>query len=138
MNQEDGPILLFDGICNLCNWAVRFVVERDGRGQFRFASLQSQTARRLLAVHGLAGAEVESVVLIEGEKIYIKSEALLRVMRSLSGGWPLLYGLIVIPRRLRDGVYDWLARNRYRWFGVSDSCEISNSHPRTTGGDDEP
>ena len=116
----DEHIVLFDGICNLCNGAVRFILVRDPRGRFRFASLQSNAARRLLKGDG----PPETIILIDAGKIYSKSTAALRIARGLRFPWPLLYGLVIVPRFLRDVVYDWVARNRYRWFGKRDTCML--------------
>jgi len=124
--KEDEHIVLFDGVCNLCNGAVRFVLARDPRGRFRFASLQSDVARRLLKGDGPA----ETIVLIDAGKIYTKSTAALRIARGLRFPWPLLYALAVIPRPLRDFVYDWVARNRYRWFGKRDTCMLPTPQMR--------
>lgn len=117
-----GPILLFDGVCNLCNAAVQFILKRDRKGVFRFASLQSPVGQALLRHAGLPTGEISTVVLFENSQPYLRSEAGLRIARRLPGLWPLLYGLIVIPRPLRNRVYDWIARNRYRWFGKQESC----------------
>jgi predicted DCC family thiol-disulfide oxidoreductase YuxK len=116
--EAGGPVILFDGVCNLCTGSVRFVIARDARARFRFASLQSAVARKLLGERD----QLESVVLVEGGKVYRKSTAALRVARRLDGAWPLLAALLVIPRPLRDAVYDWIGRRRYRWFGRTDAC----------------
>ncbi|NUN99300.1 MAG: thiol-disulfide oxidoreductase DCC family protein [Saprospiraceae bacterium] len=117
-----GPILLFDGVCNLCNASVQFILKRDRKGIFRFASLQSPTGQALLRFAGLPTDEINSTVLFENGTPYLRSDAGLRVVRRLSGGWPLLYGLIAVPRPLRNRIYDWIAHNRYRWFGKQESC----------------
>jgi len=119
------PIVFFDGVCNLCNAAINFVIDRDKKGRFRFASLQSDAARRLLP-GGLTAptGEPESMFLLEGGRVYDRSTAALRIARCLSGAWPLLYAFIGIPRPFRDWVYAWVARNRYRWFGKSDVCRV--------------
>ena len=114
------PIVLFDGVCNLCNGAVRFILARDPRARFRFASLQSEAARRLLG----GDPPAETIVLIEAGKTHTRSTAALRIARLLRFPWPLWYGWIVVPRPLRDGVYDWVARHRYRWFGRRDTCMV--------------
>lgn len=119
-----GPILLFDGVCNLCNASVQFILKRDPKGVFRFASLQSPTGQALLKFAGLPTGEINTVVLFENGKPYLRSDAGLRIARRLPGLWPLLYGLMVIPRALRHWVYDWIARNRYRWFGKEESCML--------------
>lgn len=116
--------VLFDGVCNLCNASVLFVVDRDPHARFTFAPLQSAEAQRLLAERGYQGAELNTVLLVEGDRVYARSSAALRVARGLSGAWPLLYAFLAVPRPLRDAVYNWVARNRYRWFGREDVCRI--------------
>lgn len=116
------PVILFDGVCNLCTGSVRFVIARDSRKQFRFASLQSPVAEQLLGAQGRDGDRLESVVLVVGERTYRKSTAALLIARRLDGLWPLLAALLVIPRPLRDAVYDWIGKRRYRLFGKRDVC----------------
>jgi predicted DCC family thiol-disulfide oxidoreductase YuxK len=116
------PVILFDGVCNLCTGSVRFVIERDARKQFRFASLQSPVAEKLLGAQGRDGDRLESVVLVVGERTYRKSTAALLIARRLDGLWPLLSALLVIPGPLRDAVYDWIGKRRYRLFGKRDVC----------------
>lgn len=118
------PILLFDGVCNLCNASVQFVLKRDRQGQFRFASLQSEAAQELLRQFPEAPAGINTVVLIENGQLYTKSDAALRAAKRLPGLWPVLYGFILLPRPLRNLAYDWIARNRYRWFGKEDQCML--------------
>lgn len=115
-------IILFDGVCNLCNGFVQFVIRQDRAHRFRFASLQSDTAREMLQHQPGAGQALDSVVLIENGRYYRQSTAALRILRRLDGAWPLFYGLIVVPAFVRDRVYAWIAKNRYRWFGQRDSC----------------
>ena len=116
------PVILFDGVCNLCTGSVRFVIERDSRKQFRFASLQSPVADKLLGPRRNEADRLESVVLVVGERIYRKSSAALLIARRLDGLWPLLSVLLAIPRPLRDAVYDWIGRRRYRMFGKRAAC----------------
>lgn len=119
------PIILFDGVCNLCNAAVQWVIERDAESRFDFASLQSDAARSQL--EGVLGADdiralPDSIVLVESQGVHTESTAALRIARRL--GYPsafLSLGLVV-PRPIRDVVYRWIARNRYRWFGRRDTC----------------
>lgn len=120
--MENHPILLFDGVCNLCNGAVRFIIERDPAGIFRFASLQSEAAKQLLGQFPEAPRDISTIVLIEHNRLYTKSDAALRAARHLPGAWPALYGFIIIPPAIRNIIYDWIARNRYRWFGKQDQC----------------
>jgi predicted DCC family thiol-disulfide oxidoreductase YuxK len=116
-------VVLFDGVCNFCNASVRFVYARDPQGRFRFAPLQSEAAQSLLRGREV-GDPMGTVVLIEGEKISTRSAAALRIARGLRGLWPLLYIFIVIPWPLRDWVYNLIARNRYRWFGRTEACQL--------------
>jgi len=117
-------VLVFDGVCNLCNGLVRFIIPRDPGGYFKFGTLQSVEGANVLERCGLSPGEADTVVLYEKGKCYIRSTAALRVFRRLRGLWPLLYGFIVVPRFLRDAVYTFVARRRYRWFGRRDRCMI--------------
>lgn len=116
------PVILFDGVCNLCNGFVQFVIGQDTALRFRFASLQSEAARQLLRDLPPLARGIDSVVLIEEGRYYQQSTAALRILRHLRGGWPLLYGFIVLPAFLRDWIYARIARNRYRWFGQRQAC----------------
>jgi predicted DCC family thiol-disulfide oxidoreductase YuxK len=116
------PIVLFDGVCNLCNGSVQFILKRDSQARFRFASLQSEAGRSLLVQHGLDPEALSSVVVIEGGRVWQESSAALRIARHLPGLWKLLRVFLVIPRPLRDAVYRLIARNRYRWFGKTETC----------------
>ncbi|MCC6490725.1 MAG: thiol-disulfide oxidoreductase DCC family protein [Candidatus Hydrogenedentes bacterium] len=127
----DHPVILFDGVCNLCNASVQFVIRHDGSGRFRFAPLQSETGRNLLDRCGCAGGDLASVVLVEGDRCYRESTAALRVLRGCDGLWRMLYVGIVIPRFLRDAMYRLVARNRYRWFGTREQCMIPTPELRT-------
>ncbi|MFB6122198.1 MAG: thiol-disulfide oxidoreductase DCC family protein [Haloferacaceae archaeon] len=120
----EGPVLLFDGVCNLCTGAVKFVVPRDSDGKIRFASLQSDVGRRLLDRCGRSPDDRSTVVLVEGDDCYTKSAAAIRVARHL--GWPYaaLGALRVLPRPVRDAVYDFVAAHRYDWFGERESCMV--------------
>jgi predicted DCC family thiol-disulfide oxidoreductase YuxK len=121
---QQHAIILFDGVCNLCNGFVQFVIRQDTARRFRFASLQSDTARQLLRDLPSSGRGVDSVVLIENGRYYQQSTAALRILRHLRGAWPLLYGLIVLPAFLRDWIYAGIASNRYRWFGKRQTCML--------------
>ena len=122
MEIKQHPVLLFDGVCNLCNSSVQFIIERDPDALFRFASLQSEEGQSLLQAFDNRPEDLSSVVLIQDGQLYARSDAALKVARQLKGLWPLLYAFIVIPRRIRDAVYNWIAKNRYRWFGKQDAC----------------
>jgi len=120
--RVDRPVILFDGVCNLCNGSVAFIIARDPKGYFQFASLQSEAGRRLLG--GAKGPLPDSVALVEDGHVYTRSDAALRVARRLRFPWGLFYGLVVVPRVVRDALYDVVARNRYRWFGRRDTCMV--------------
>jgi predicted DCC family thiol-disulfide oxidoreductase YuxK len=122
----DQAVILFDGVCNLCNAWVLFVIDRDPRARFVFAPLQGDAAVTLLRARGYVGdtASPATVVLVEGERVYDRSTAVLRILRRLGGLWPLLALLLAIPRSVRDPIYDWVARRRYGWFGRSDRCRL--------------
>ncbi len=121
---QDGPVIIFDGVCNLCNKSVQFILKRDRKKQFRFTTLQGKTAQSLLDKSGLTTDELNSFILVEKGKIYTRSTGALRLCRKLSGAWPLLYGFLIVPRFIRDAVYKWIARNRYKWFGKKETCMI--------------
>lgn len=118
-----GSIVLFDGVCNLCNGYIRFIIDRDPQSRFRFAALQSETGKELTLKYSLPG-DGRTVILIEGGRVYLRSAAVLRVLRRLTGVWPCFYAFIVVPPFLRNAVYDLVARNRYRWFGKRDVCRM--------------
>ena len=117
-------IVLFDGVCNLCNRAVQFIIKRDKKKQFLFASLQGKAGNKLLQKFDLPANLFNSFVLVEGDKVYTRSTAALRVAKKLSGGWKLLYGLMIVPGFIRNAVYNLIAKNRYKWFGKRDECMI--------------
>lgn len=117
-------IILFDGVCNLCNGSVLFVIKRDRKDVFRFAALQEGVGKELIASYNIDRVETDSIVLIENGKAYVKSTAALRAARHLEGAWPLLYGFMIVPKFIRNWVYDIIARNRYKWFGQQDQCMI--------------
>ncbi len=122
--ENSHPVLLFDGVCNLCTGSVQFFIRHDSVGRIRFASLQSEPAKLLLKANNLPPDHLKSLVFIENGKAYTRSTGALRAIRYLNGAWPLLYGAIIFPAFIRDLVYDWIARNRYRWFGEKKECWI--------------
>ena len=119
------PAILFDGVCNLCNSAVQWVIEHDEEGRFDFASLQSDAARQEL-MKVLDANEIDtlpdSIVLLDSDGVHVRSAADLRILRGLGSWFPLLRLAVVLPRPIRDAVYNLVARNRYRWFGRRDVC----------------
>jgi len=121
---ESHPVLLFDGVCNLCNGLIQWVIERDPEGRFRFAALQSDAGQRLLSTHDLPTEDFETFVLVDSENYYTKSTAALRVLKGLGLPYSLLYPAVVLPRFVRDRVYDFVADHRYGWFGKRESCMV--------------
>ncbi|TAE74701.1 MAG: thiol-disulfide oxidoreductase DCC family protein [Bacteroidetes bacterium] len=115
-------IILFDGVCNLCNGAVKFIIQQDRKKKFQFASLQSKTGQKYLEQFNLSTKNFDSFILIENEKCYLKSTAALKVCQKLSGFWLFLYVFIIIPPFIRNFLYDIVAKNRYRFFGKNESC----------------
>ena len=124
-----GPILFYDGVCNLCNGSVRFVLKRDRKQIFRFAALQSGYARDALARLGVT-PELDTIYLLDGGLLYDRSSAALRIARQLRFPWPMMTVFLIVPKPLRDAVYNWVGRNRYRWFGRTDTCQIPDVDAR--------
>jgi predicted DCC family thiol-disulfide oxidoreductase YuxK len=128
---DENPVILFDGLCNFCNGAINFVLKQDKKGIFRFAPLQSEAGRRLLQQYHLPTDEFESFVLIDDGKVYTKSSAALRVMNKLPWYWKEAQIFRVIPTIFRDAIYDFIARNRYKWFGKKDQCMLPTPEMRS-------
>lgn len=124
-NQIKNPdILLFDGVCNLCNGAVNFIIDRDPKGHFKFAALQSDFGQEKLKELGFDQEDFDSLVLLSCVKVYKKSSAALRIAKKLTGLYPLLFVFIIIPPFIRHALYDLIARNRYKWFGKRETCRM--------------
>jgi predicted DCC family thiol-disulfide oxidoreductase YuxK len=135
--EEGGGIVLFDGVCNLCNRSVSFIIRHDARRRLRFASLQSEFGRRVVAEHGGEQGDLDSILLLQGGKLYDLSTAALRIAAGLTAPWPALALFLVVPRPLRDLVYRVIARNRYRWFGRREACSVPTPETQSrfiTGG----
>ncbi|MBV8251182.1 MAG: thiol-disulfide oxidoreductase DCC family protein [Chitinophaga sp.] len=122
--MKDNGIILFDGVCNFCNASVNFVIRHDRQGYFRFAPLQSAIAADLSQQYGFDTSAQSSFILVENGKVYTKSTAALRVAKKLNFPVRLLYIFMIVPAFIRNGVYSWIARNRYRWFGKKDACMV--------------
>lgn len=122
-------IILFDGVCNFCDQSVQFIIKRDAVGFFKFASLQSDIGQTLLKKYHMP-TDLDSFLLIQNGKIYTKSTAALQVARHLDGLWKFFYPLIIIPKPIRDLLYNIFARNRYKWFGKKDSCALPSQEMR--------
>lgn len=121
--QVDQQVILFDGVCNLCNTSINFIIDRDSKKLFRYASLQSDFGEQVKAQFERS-ADLDSVLLLQGEQLLQKSDAALEIARQLDGLWPALSIFKIVPRAIRDAVYSWIAHNRYRWFGKQDTCRI--------------
>ena len=124
--MPNGParIILFDGVCNLCNGLVRFIIKRDKKSAFTFGSLQSENARVILSRSGLKPEYFTSVVYFEGDKVFVRSTAILRMLKELGWAWKVFYIFILLPVPVRDFFYDFIAKNRYKIFGRSDQCMV--------------
>lgn len=122
--MAEKSVILFDGVCNLCNGFVQFILPRDRKNSFLFGSLQSPKVAEMLLPYQYSADSLSTVVLLENNHLYTKSTAVLRIARQLGGAWPLFYGLIIFPPFIRDSLYDFIARNRYRFFGRRDACMI--------------
>ncbi len=122
LNELKNPVVLFDGVCNLCSTSVQFIIKPDPKRQFRYASLQSDFGQKVLQQFGLPADELNSFILLEAGKIYTKSTGALRVTKKLNSLWPMLYGFIIVPPFIRNAVYSWVANNRYKWFGKKEAC----------------
>lgn len=121
---EDKKLILFDGVCNLCNSSVNFIIDRDSNDTFRFASLQSAKGQEVMKQFGLPDGEYNSFLLLDNGKLYMRSTAALKVAKYLPGVWKLLYVFIIVPKFIRDFVYNVIAKYRYKWFGKAESCRV--------------
>ena len=125
MNKTiDKPIIFFDGICNLCNSSVQFIIKRDTNNLFLFSSLQSDAAKDILLQYKLENYDLSSIILLEDGVMYQKSTAILKIARKLTGISKYLYAFKIVPTSIRDGIYALIAKNRYKWFGKRTSCML--------------
>ena len=124
MVKNETNIVLFDGVCNLCNSTVQFIIRHDSKAKFRFASLQSEVGQLLISQLGLPVETLNTIIYITDNQFYTKSSAVLHIFRTMAGGWNILFGLMIIPPFLRDFAYDFIAKRRFRFFGRSESCVI--------------
>lgn len=129
-SDNDRPVILFDGVCVLCSGTVKFIIHRDKKALFRFAALQSKAGQKMIDGFKGFSENPDTVVLIENGKFYFRSAAVLRILRKLSGGWPLLYAMIIIPAPVRDFFYKFVAKKRYGWFGRYQECVIPEDNIR--------
>jgi len=123
-------LVIFDGVCNFCNWSVDFIIKRDRRKRFVFAAFQEKPAQRVLTLFNLADIPPRSTFLIEGDRLYEGSTAALRIARRLRFPWPLSWPLMLVPRFLREWYYNIIARNRYRWWGKRQTCRVPTDDER--------
>jgi len=132
--SDDAPLpdklILFDGVCVLCNGSMQFILKHERAAEFRFAAVQSDAGRRALVAHGQPTEDWDSVVVVDGSAVYLKSDAAIRIARDLRAPWSWLRVLAVLPRGLRDWLYDRVARNRYSIFGRYDQCRIPTAEER--------
>jgi predicted DCC family thiol-disulfide oxidoreductase YuxK len=128
---ERAAIILFDGVCNLCNGWVKFVIQRDPNGTFCFAAQQSPTGQALLEHHVRGAGELSSVILIDGDAIYVESDAVLQILARLGPPWSWITFFRILPRRIRDACYRFIAEHRYRWFGRTEVCQLPSADIRS-------
>jgi predicted DCC family thiol-disulfide oxidoreductase YuxK len=127
---EAKGIILFDGVCNFCDATVNFLLKLDTEEKFLFASLQSNTGQNLLTKLSMSTEYFDSFVYVKGDKFFTKSTAALQIAKDLRKWWQLLYILVFIPAPIRDRCYDWIAKNRYKWFGKKQECAIPTPEMR--------
>ncbi len=130
MNESQNAIILFDGVCNFCNGSVNFIIKNDTSNYFKFAPLQSEAASELLSKYNINKDQIDSVILIEADKAYTHSTAVLKVANKLGGFYPILYNMIIVPEFIRDFFYKIFAKYRYLFFGKKDSCMIPTPEVR--------
>lgn len=123
-DMTDKSVIFFDGVCNLCNGFVQFIIKHDKKAKFRFAALQSDFAKQELLKKDVSVGELSSVILLTEKGVFTKSTAALKIASQLSGFWKAAYIFIIIPKFIRDFVYDIIAKNRYKWFGKETHCMI--------------
>ncbi len=131
LNTIQQPVILFDGVCNLCSSVVQFVIKRDRKNQFKFASLQSTFGQSVLRKFNLPTNTFNSFVLYKKRKAYTRSTGALLVAKELSGLWPTLYLFIIVPAFIRNAVYDFIGKNRYKWFGKKEACWLPSPQLRS-------
>ncbi len=124
----NNSIILFDGVCNLCNASINFIIKRDKKRIFRYTPLQSNEGKKLLDKYSLISNELNTVILIEENTVYTKSTAFIEITKSLSGAWKIARILKIIPKNIRDFLYDIIAGKRYKWFGKRNECIIPNEN----------
>ena len=124
MIEKGKDIILFDGVCNLCDSSINFVIKNDPKSHFVFTALQSKSGKQLIERYNIETSKLDSIILIKNDTAYAKSTAALKIAKSLSKLWPLLYIFIIVPLIIRNGFYDYIAKNRYNWYGKKDACMV--------------
>jgi predicted DCC family thiol-disulfide oxidoreductase YuxK len=128
---KDKKIILFDGVCNFCDSAVQFVIRHDKKNTFRFVSLQSDLGQKILKHIGISASEIDSTILYEpGKAYYYKSDVAFKILKEISGIHKLLLAFSIFPKAVLDYAYDYVAKNRYKWFGKKESCMIPTQEQR--------
>ena len=122
--MKDQVVILFDGVCNFCNSAVNFVIKRDKGSKIKFSPIQSSHGQQIIKEHDFHLTYLSSFIFIEKGVLYTRSTAALKLCKYLDGAWPIAYGFIIVPKFIRDGIYNLIAKNRYKWFGQQDKCMV--------------
>lgn len=130
MEDDDHPVVLFDGVCNFCDGAVQFIIRHDPRGVFRFAAYQSEAGSKLALRHGIDPQKLETFAIIVNGKAFLRSDAAIATGRLMGGAWRSAVAGKLLPQFLRDAAYGFIARNRYRWFGKKESCMVPDAGVR--------
>lgn len=130
MSEEKHAVVLFDGVCNFCNNQINFIIRHDNKDYFRFAALQSDIGKKILADHGILMPDLDTFILVENNKTYNRTTAALHIAKKLNGLWPVMYAFIIVPPFIRDIVYKIISKNRYKWWGEKESCMIPTPEVR--------
>lgn len=130
MEKMDQPLIIFDGVCNLCEYSVQFIVKNDRQARFKFVSAQSDRGKELQRLHGVDTLKDGTVILLKNDQVYVKSDAAVEIAKDLQGPWRFLHVLKFIPRPVRDLVYSIISKNRYRWFGKKNECLLPDKNIR--------
>lgn len=128
--DNNNPVILFDGVCNFCNSIINFIIRQDKKNRFRFATLQSNSGKKLLEQYKIDWKQSDSFVVIENGKAYQKSNAALRLYNKLPWYWKWTQIFWIVPKFIRDGVYNFIAKNRYKWYGKRDECMVPTAEVR--------
>lgn len=128
MKKTDQPIIIFDGVCNLCEYSVQFIVKHDRQAKFKFVSAQSERGKVLQRIYGVDTLQDGTVILLKGDQVYVKSDAAVEIAKDLDGLWRFLSVFKFILKPARDFIYSIISKNRYRWFGKKDECLLPDNN----------